>query len=198
MSTPAPIAPDPFKVITTKCVLSYPHLFKPRAVKPGDEPKYSATLIFDLKDSRPCLEQLRAAAFAAGRDRWKDFDAMVQRGAVRLPWRKGEDKGDAKGYGPGKIYINVNSNQAPGVVDRNVRPILNPSEIYPGVVVEASIRAFAYDMRGNKGVSFGLNHVRKVADGEPIGGRSRPEDDFQPLGDDPMFGQGGSTDDMFK
>jgi len=190
--------PDPCKVITGKAVLSYPHLFRPRAVKAGDEPKFSATLIFDLKEERATLERLRDAAFHAGREKWKNFDDMVKQNRVRLPWRRGEDKGDAKGYGAGKIYINTNSNQQPGVVDRRVQPIVNANEIYPGCVVIASVRAFAYDTRGNKGVSFGLNHVQKVADGEPIGGRARPEDDFTPLGEDPMFGSGGSTDDMFR
>lgn len=189
---------DPCKVITGQAVLSYPNLFRPRAVKAGDEPKYSATLIFDIEKERKTLERLRDAAFAAGREKWKDFDAMVKAGRIRLPWRKGEEKGDAKGYGPGKIYINCNSGQQPGVVDRRVQPIVNPNEIYPGCIVIASVRAFTYDTRGNKGVSFGLNNVQKVADGEPIGGRARPEDDFKPLGgDDPMFGGGGSTDDIF-
>lgn len=189
---------DPAKVITGQAVLSYPNLFRPRAVKAGDEPKYSATLIFDIDKERKSLERLRDAAFYAGREKWKNFDELVKAGRIRLPWRKGEEKGDAKGYGPGKIYINCNSNQQPGVVDRRVQPIVNPNEIYPGCIVIASVRAFTYDTRGNKGVSFGLNNIQKVADGEAIGGRARPEDDFRPLGnDDPMFGSGGSTDDIF-
>ena len=36
-------------------------------------------------------------------------------------------------------------------------------------------------MNGNNGVACGLNNVQKVADGEPLTGRSRAEDDF---GDD--------------
>lgn len=189
---------NPFKVVTGKAVLSYPHVFKARAVKPGDDPIYGATLIFDIKEERETLERLRAAAFAAGRDRWKDFDDQVKQGRMRLPWRRGEEKGDAKGYGPGKIFINCNSKEAPGVVDRNVQRIIDPSAIYAGCIVVASIMAFTYDTRGNRGVSFGLNHLQKIADGEPIGGRSRPEDDFKPLGEeDPAFGKGGSTDDMW-
>jgi hypothetical protein len=77
-------------------------------------------------------------------------------------------------------------------VDRRVQPIVDPREIYPGCFVIASVRAFTYDTRGNKGVSFGLNHIQKIADGTPIGGRSRPEDDFQPLSE-----VEGSTDDMW-
>jgi hypothetical protein len=198
MSSAIQPGPDPAKVITGKAILSYPHLFRPRAVKAGDEPKFSATLIFDATEEKTTLIRLRDAAFHVGRERWKDFDAMVKANRVRLPWRRGEEKADAKGYGAGKVYINCNSNQQPGVVDRRVQPIVDQREIYPGCIVIASVRAFAYDTRGNKGVSFGLNHIQKVADGEVIGGRSRAEDDFQPLGDDPMFGSGGSTDDMFK
>jgi hypothetical protein len=44
-----------------------------------------------------------------------------------------------------------------------------------------SLNAFPYNTQGNKGVSFGLNHVQKIADGEFLGGRSKAEDDFDSL-----------------
>ncbi len=31
---------------------------------------------------------------------------------------------------------------------------------------------------GNKGIACGLNNLQKIRDGEPLGGKSRAEDDF--------------------
>jgi hypothetical protein len=199
MSAVAPlIRRDPAKVITCKCVLSYPHLFKPRAMNPGDVPLYGAVFIFTIATDRPCLEQIKSATDFVGSERWRDYPLMVEQKRLRLPWRRGEERADQKGYGPGKIFIGCRAESPPGVVDRNVQPILDPREIYAGCYVIASIRAFAYDRNGNKGISFGLNNVQKVGEGERLDARSTPSQDFTPLGDDPAFGDGGSTDDMFQ
>lgn len=197
MSAAAPIrTASAAKVITCPCVISYPNLFKPRSVKPGDPQRYGCSLIFNVATDRACLDRIRGAVWFVGGERWRDFEQMVQQRRVRLPWRRGEER-DQKGYGAGKIFLNCNSESPPGVVDRQVQPILNASEVYAGCQVIASINAFAYDRNGNKGVSFGLNNIQKVGEGERLDNRSTPSQDFQPLGDDPAFGGGGSTDDMF-
>jgi hypothetical protein len=198
MST-APIqAGDPLKVITCKCIISYPHVFKPRIVKAGDKPRYGCALIFDINTDRPCLEQLQRAAYEAGRSMFRDFDDGAKAKRYALPWRRGEER-DGKGYGTGKVFLNVNADNPPGVVDRYVQPILDPREIYAGAWVIASLRAFPYNFENmKKGVSFGLNNLQKVADGERLDNRSTPSQDFTPLGDDPMMGTGASIDDMFR
>ena len=47
-----------------------------------------------------------------------------------------------------------------------------------GVYGRASINFYAFNSNGNKGIACGLNNLQKVRDGEPLGGKSRPEDDF--------------------
>jgi hypothetical protein len=42
----------------------------------------------------------------------------------------------------------------------------------------ASVNFYAFNSNGNRGVACGLNNIQKLRDGEPLGGRSRPEDDF--------------------
>ncbi|GAY71780.1 ssDNA-binding protein, partial [Streptococcus canis] len=37
---------------------------------------------------------------------------------------------------------------------------------------------------GNKGIACGLNNLQKLRDGEPLGGRTRAEDDFATDDDD--------------
>ena len=103
---------------------------------------------------------------------------------LKWPFRDGAER-DAQGYGPGTTFINVSSKQQPGVVDRYAgtdgrpRPITEHSEVYPGCFVRASLRPFTYDTNGSKGVSFGLQNLQKLRDGERIDGRMRPEEEFE-------------------
>jgi hypothetical protein len=46
---------------------------------------------------------------------------------------------------------------------------------------------YAYNTNGNRGIACGLNNLQKLADGTPLGGRSRPEDDFADDDDDDDF-----------
>jgi hypothetical protein len=74
--------------------------------------------------------------------------------------------------------INANSATAPGIVDADRQPILERSEVYSGVYGRASINLYAFNSNGNNGIACGLNNLQKIRDGEPLGGKSRAEDDF--------------------
>jgi hypothetical protein len=74
--------------------------------------------------------------------------------------------------------MSVSNKTKPGIVDQNVQPILDSTEVYSGCYARVSITAFPFSASGNKGVSFGLNHVQKLADGESLGGITKAEDDF--------------------
>ena len=76
------------------------------------------------------------------------------------------------------------SASAPGIVDADRQPILERSEVYSGVYGRASINFYAFNSNGNKGIACGLNNLQKIADGEPLGGKSRAEDDFATDDDD--------------
>ena len=47
--------------------------------------------------------------------------------------------------------------------------------------MRASLRPFTYDTNGSKGVSFALQNLQKLRDGERIDGRLRPEDEFEAI-----------------
>ncbi len=57
-------------------------------------------------------------------------------------------------------------------------PLRDRSEVYSGVYGRASINFYAFNSNGNKGIACGLNNLQKIRDGEPLGGKSRAEDDF--------------------
>lgn len=182
------------KVITPKAILSYPHLFEPQ-VPPGQtDPVYSCTLVFpDGTD----LTDLRKAATEVGKEKWgAKFDAGVKDGKIKLPFRT---DGEEKGYPEGSVFMNIKSKAAPGVVsiypgpDGKPKKIDDPAEIYAGCIVRVSVRPFAYDVNGNRGISFALNNVQKVAEGQRLDGRSRAEDEFDA---DPEAGQNADLDDL--
>jgi hypothetical protein len=47
-----------------------------------------------------------------------------------------------------------------------------------------SINFYAYNTNGNKGIACGLGNIQKIADGEPLGGRTTAKDDFSSLEDE--------------
>ncbi len=69
-------------------------------------------------------------------------------------------------------------------MDADRQPILTRSEMYSGVKGRASISFYAYNVNGNRGIACGLNNLQKIRDGEPLGGKSRAEDDFDTEDDD--------------
>ena len=84
----------------------------------------------------------------------------------------------------GCYFVNCNSGQKPGVVDAQLNPIMDKSEVYSGCYARASINFYAFNVDGNKGIASGLNNVQKLADGERFGGGSRASDDFTAVEED--------------
>ena len=84
----------------------------------------------------------------------------------------------------GHWFINANSTTALQIVDRQVKPILDRSEVYSGCYARVSLNFFAFNSNGNKGIACGLNNLQKIRDGEPLGGKPRAEDDFATADDD--------------
>ena len=80
-------------------------------------------------------------------------------------------------------FVNANSNERPGVVDRRRVPITDPLEVYSGCYVRASITFYPFNTNGNRGIACGLQNIQKWCDGEPLNGRVRAEDEFDALDD---------------
>ena len=98
--------------------------------------------------------------------------------AIKNPLRDGDmERPDDAAY-EDSYFINANSATAPGIVDAARNPIIEHSEVYSGVYGRASINFYAFNSNGNKGIACGLNNLQKISDGEPLGGKTRAEDDF--------------------
>ena len=171
---------NPCKVVTGPVIFSYLNCWEPKAIE-GGRPKFSVSLIIPKSDVKT-VEKIRAAieaAYQEGQGKLKGNGKSVPPlASLRNPLRDGDvDRSDDEAY-RGCWFINANSESAPGVVDAECQPILNRSEMYSGVKGRASISFFAYSVNGNRGIACGLNNLQKLADGTPLGGKSRAEDDF--------------------
>ena len=172
----------PTKVVTGKIRMSYANLFEPRAIAEGQDAKYSLCILIPKSDTKT-LQKIKAAVDAAKEAGKGSWGGKIP-GGLKLPLRDGDtDRPDQEEYA-GHYFLNANSKQKPGIVDKDVNPILDQSEVYSGCYGRVSINFFPFNSSGNKGVGCGLNNVQKLADGEPLGGRSRAEDDFGPVDDD--------------
>lgn len=164
-------------------VVSFPSLFVARAPQPGADPRYSVTLIFNADaQATPEFKALKAAAFAAAKEKWGDKAAdMFKSGKLRSPIRDATEK-EFSGYDEGSLFVNFWSKQAPGVVDQRLQDIIRAEDVYPGALGRVTYRAFAYDTQGNKGVSFGLQNFQLADASTPrLDGRRAAKDEFAPL-----------------
>lgn len=169
------------KVITGKVRFSYANVWEAKSINGGDE-KYSVSLIIPKSDKKTIAE-IKAAIEQAKKDGKGKFGGKVPAN-LKLPLRDGDiDRPDDEAY-KNCYFINANSKDRPGIVDKNVKPILDQDELYSGCYGRASIIFYAFNQNGNKGVACGLQNIQKLVDGEPLSGRSRAEDDFTTADDD--------------
>lgn len=184
-------------VITPVFRVSYPKVFTPEKNDLSGEMEYTLTALFKKGED---LSILKKAAEEACEKKWgKDKSKWPKN--LKNPFRDQAEKEkeievitvhDGKevrsmktvmpdGYEKGAFFLNIKSRQRPGVVDQNVQDIIEPTDFYGGCYARASVQASAYDVKGNKGVSFWMQNVQKTSDGESFGGRLKPQEDFEPI-----------------
>ena len=172
---------NPTKVITGPDTRwSYANVWEAKSIN-GGTPKFSVSLIIPKSDTRT-LNRIKAAieaAYKEGESKLKGNGKTVPHlSSIKQPLRDGDiERPDDEAYA-NAYFVNANSATAPGIVDSNLDPILERSEVYSGVYGRASINFYAFNSNGNKGIACGLNNLQKIRDGESLGGKSRAEDDF--------------------
>lgn len=168
------------KVVTGKARLSFPHLSTPE-VKENGEKRYTAKLLIPKSDTKT-IAAIQAAikdereAFCAKNGAnalppkpkvaFHDGDSLKDDGTERLPEEKGH------------YTLQVSTKHKPELLGPDNQPILDESELYAGCWVRASLNACGYQVPGNKGITFYLNAIKKVADDEPFSGGGSSAADF--------------------
>ncbi len=180
------------KCITGKFRVSYDHLFKPHKMKNEDDSKlrYGLTMLFS-KDDPTVLASMKVAYNNACVERWgvQTFKPHPKLPGKKIsswparanPFRDGDvDKADKAEYA-NMIFVSARSKQKPGLVNRNKQPITEESgEFYAGCYAQAELIAFIYD-EPKLGVSFTLQNVIKVGEGEPLSGKRDAAEAFKDL-----------------
>ena len=132
-------------VMTPEFRVSYPNLLEPRLNDLNGKMEYSVVALFKKGED---LSKLKVMAENAVVEKW-GADKTKWPKTLRSPFRdQGERESD--GYEEGAVFINLKSNQRPGVVDANVQTIIDPSQVYPGCYGRATVRAYAYAQKGNR------------------------------------------------
>ena len=170
------------KVVTGKVRFSYVNIFKSRSFKDGQDAKFSICLLIP-KEDKATIKKIQAAIDEAVQDGIASKWGGKKPANLKLPLRDGDiERAEEASEYEDMYFLNANSNQKPGIVDKDLNEILDPDEVYSGCWGRASINFYAFNTNGNKGVGVGLNNIQKLKDGERLGGaRASAESDF---GDD--------------
>ena len=165
---------------------SFANVWEPKSIA-GGTPKYSISLIIPKSDTKT-LAKIKAAiqaAYQEGEAKLKGSGKTAPSiASIKIPLRDGDaERPDDAAYA-NAYFINANNNNKPGLVDADRNEIIERSEVYSGVFGRASISFYAFNSNGNKGIACSLNNLQKIRDGEPLGGRSKAEDDFATDEDD--------------
>ena len=169
------------KVVTGKVRFSYANVWEPKSINGGEE-KYSVSLIIPKSDKKT-IKDIEKAVEAAKKAGMPKFGGKIPSN-MKMPLRDGDiDREEDENYAD-SYFINANCKTKPGIVDKKGQPIIDSTEFYSGCYGHASITFYAFNSNGNMGIACGLNNLMKVEDGEPLGGRSRAEDDFVDLIED--------------
>lgn len=172
-------------IVTPTFRVSYPNVFEARKNPLSGKDEFSVEAVFekgaDLSKLKEAAQEALANQFGHDKSKWPQN--------LRNPFKDQALKAkDVDGqqvlpelYEEGAIYMNLRTANKPSVVDQNVQPILEKSEFYAGCYARASVSVYAYNKGGNAGVNFSLVNIQKVKDGDPLGGRTAPEEDFAPV-----------------
>lgn len=166
------------KVITGKVRFSYANVFEPTAMQDGQIPKYNVSIIISKSDTKT-VEAIKKAietAKEAGKSKIADKNGNIPVN-LKTPLRDGdEERPDDPAY-ENSYFINANSERKPGIVDRDLNPIMSRDDFYSGCYGRASINFYAFNVN-SKGIACGLNNLQKLEDGERLAGGSSAEEDF--------------------
>ena len=163
-------------VTTGEVRFSYAHLFKPYAAMPGQEEKYSVTILVPKTDT-DTMGRINMAIEAAKQkgttDKWGGQCPPV----LAVPVYDGDGVRPSDGMPFGAEYkghwvftASAKVDYPPEIVDRMGNPIINQSEVYSGMYGRVNVTFYPYMFGGKKGIGAGLGPVQKLRDGEALGG----------------------------
>lgn len=157
------------KKVMIPCRFSFLHCWEPDSVN-GSEPKYSVSAIIPKSDTKT-VNAIKAAIEVAKQESLPKWGGKIPPN-LKLPLRDGDiDRPEDEAYA-GCYFLNANSREKPQVVDKQVQPILDQTEVYSGCYGRITVTFYGYNSNGNRGVAAGLGNIQKLKDGDSLGGRA--------------------------
>jgi len=162
---------SPSRITTGKVILSYANIFEPFTdpKKPKDKPKYKCMLLIDKKDKETVKKFKDAIEFQRKKMIAEKYAGKPPKKQIEHTFNDGDVEKEEEIY-EGKYYINVWSYRKPPLVDRHLNPITDPEDLYSGCFVRACLNCYYYWGDESKGITFGLESIQKVSNGERLGG----------------------------
>lgn len=145
--------------------LSFPHLFE-KYEKSG---KYQAQFYVDKKDKdsiallNKCIEEAKECGKAT---KWGNVIPKK----LNISVKDGDEDADEYPAQANQMIITAKSSYKPTVYDKDGSEVFDQEDIYAGCYVQAIVEAYPYNADGSKGVAFALLGVKKMKEGERLGG----------------------------
>lgn len=172
------------KVKTGKVRFSYCHVWEPSAIEEGGDKKYSVSIIIPKSDKATLKKINDVVDYLKEQFKAKNGGKLPIK--FKTPLRDGDEEREGDEAYKDSYFVNASSKTRPGIVDKNIEPILDQSEFYSGCYGRAAINFYSFDKSGNKGVAAGLNNLQKLEDGDSLAGKSSAAADFGDDADDLM------------
>lgn len=169
------------KIYFPPCRVSFPAVLRPRErtdkTTKVTKLKYELTLTFPKtadqfgKETDPKLQAIYQSYVAAVRAKYPTYPKNAPK--LKSPFLNGDEYPDTEGY-PGMWIIRMTATENyPPVVLRRDKSRADAEKdkdlIYGGCTCDGYGHWWLFSAEGNTGFSFGLDIVRKVADGEKFG-----------------------------
>lgn len=189
---------SPAYIVTKPVRLAFASLFEPSPPVKGetdtDKFRYQVTILIPPDVD---LTPFKLALKHAAQEKWGNTIPPLKHNPIQPCAGV-----DYAGFEDGWHFIRLKSKFQPGVVDQRLQQVIDPALVYSGCWAHVDTNAYAYDNQFGKGISFGLNNVQFVRDGDRLDGRAAISDVFEPIEgfetDTPAAAEAAaSADDMF-
>ena len=158
------------KVVTGLVRFENVNLYEPFS-SVGDK-KYSIALVI-AKHEAETVGKIKAA-YAQLKN---ESQALVSKKGWMPESLRDGDKEKSDDVYKGAYFLTATSLAKPGIVDKDLNPLINVGDIYSGCYGRASITLFTYEFNGKLGIGVGLNNIQKLRDGKKPA-PSGPQIDF--------------------
>lgn len=167
------------KIIRTpKVIGNYVHVGKSRINDLNGKEEYSLQILWDKIDMASFTDEVNAMVLSLAKDCWGANIPPMR----KHPIRDADEEGKKEEHYRGKLFMNLRTEEAPGIVDASGAPI-DGSQCRSGDYFRVSMAGFAYKKPPPGGVTFFLNNLQWIGKGKSISGRMRPEEEFGPIED---------------